>query len=174
MVATSKFGLIDYLDWWKQSGLELKRTTSAIDDASVGGRVVYWLGGWHADTLKLQWIKQVAMATFQFYNSGRMVVWSASIQTRALCWASCDANFEVFGMRRISGSIHIFKWMEQAERGRVDVGARVVERSSLECKYSSNSMDVKVLEWWRTSGLDFKFSAKAGDCKDKATSCCGV
>jgi hypothetical protein len=172
MDAASRGGHVDVLQWWKESGLELKWSNHAMNAASRSGHVAV-LQWWKESGLEVKW-SEYAMdeASGNGYinvlrwwkESGFDMKWSGG----ALYGASKHGRVAVLQWWKESGlylrlSSSAMDWASWS--GHVDV-LQWWKDSGLELRWSEKAMDlasefgrVGVLEWWKESGLETKWSA---------------
>jgi hypothetical protein len=140
-----KRGKVDILEWWKNSGLELKYDESALYLTSGAGHinVLEW---WQNSGLELKYDKDVLnMAS----RDGKVEVlewWKKS-------GLKLKYDESVLNFASVNGSISVLEWFKN---------------SGLKLKYTSTALNwasefgkVEVLEWWKNSGLELKYTVNA-------------
>jgi ankyrin repeat protein len=71
----SSFGHVNVLEWWKKSGLELKYTASALNSASQNGQVEV-LEWWKNSGLELKQLKHIhALNSASLYGQVEVLEW---------------------------------------------------------------------------------------------------
>ncbi|KAJ1560584.1 hypothetical protein HK096_008037 [Nowakowskiella sp. JEL0078] len=170
--AMDKTSLVAVLNWWKDSGLEMKWTSFAMNKASMNGHI-HILNWWKESGLEMKWTS-FAMDNASMYGhihilnwwreSGLELLWSihamdyASINgcVEALEWwkeSGLEMKWTNFAMdyASMNGHIHILNWWKE---------------SGLELKWSSKALDLssmnhQSLTWWNESGLELKWTVRA-------------
>ena len=146
----SRDGDIRLLERWKNSGLDLKYSDSAMDDASQNGHVNV-LEWWKNSDLDLE------------YSDNAMEWASQNGHVNILEWwkkSDLDLKYGPWAMDWASqnGHVNVLEWWK---------------KSDLDLKYDPRAMDratknghINVLEWWKNSDLDLKYTDTESGHKD--------
>ena len=172
----SKYGRIDFLNWFKKSGMNLHYSEHAIDMASEAGQISvldWWLNN---SSLPKQ-----GTGTSIWNHYGLLFLYSKD----AIDWASANGRIDVLDWWLKSGLLLKYseKAMDDASRnGLVNVlewwfrnrtigdtsftdplGVKI--NSRLELKYTADAIvnasrngQIDALNWWRLSGLEMKYT----------------
>ncbi|KAL3465945.1 hypothetical protein BJX64DRAFT_33378 [Aspergillus heterothallicus] len=149
MDGASRAGFVDVLEWWRNSGLELRYTEKALEAASAEGRVAV-----------LDWWKKAAQVS-SFTRPiplkvGKSVLLAAqSGRTASLAWwdASGIPYTHAESVARIAsthGHVHVLEFWYKLK------GAKMIFDCQVLVGPTKNGHD-NVLEWWRQSGLRVEF-----------------
>jgi hypothetical protein len=142
----SEYGNVQFLQWWKQSGIDLDYSCSkALNDASENGHVNI-----------LEWWKHSGIMLY--YNEYPIHRASYNGNYVILDWwlkSGLELKYSEYAIAWASGNGHVAVldwWL----------------KSGLELKYNHDAMDtasknghIDVLNWWLNSGLELKYSNKA-------------
>jgi hypothetical protein len=127
----SILGLIDVLEWWKNSGWDCKWSEDAMDGASREGHVDV-LEWWKNSGLECKWSYDAMDTASQEGHIDVLEWWkNAELQSKIAATSSSSAN-----------SLKC-EWTEEA-----------MDRAS-------HNGHIEVLEWWKNSGLECQWSADA-------------
>ncbi|KAI9316137.1 hypothetical protein DFJ73DRAFT_881602 [Zopfochytrium polystomum] len=140
MDIVSKTGRLEMLDFWRKSGVKLKYSTEAVDDASARGdlAVLRW---WEASGLRLKYTEKAIDQASCNHHLHVLNWWRSSRFTLEYSQAAIDSASR-------NGHAAVLQWWKD---------------SGLELKYSAYAIDgatqsghVEVLQWWMDSGLEIK------------------
>jgi hypothetical protein len=149
MDGASRAGFIDVLEWWRNSGLELRYTERALESASAEGRVDvldWWKKAAKASSLSRPIPLKVGKSVLLAAQSGR---------TASLAWwdASGIPYTHAESVARIAsthGHVHVLDFWYKLK------GSKMIFDCQVLVGPTKNGHD-NVLEWWRRSGLRVEF-----------------
>ncbi|KAL2811499.1 MFS general substrate transporter [Aspergillus granulosus] len=149
MDGASRAGFVDILEWWRNSGLELRYTEKALESASAEGRVAvldWWKNAADAASLRRPLPLKVGKSVLLAAQSGR---------TASLAWwdASGIPYTHAESVARIAsthGHVHVLDFWYKLK------GAKMIFDCQVLVGPTKNGHD-NVLEWWRRSGLRVEF-----------------
>ena len=145
MNVASANGHVDVLEWWKNSGLELKYTAKAIKVASLNGHidVLEW---WKNSGLKLKYYHLIIEDASNYGNIDVLEWWKKS-------GLELTYNYRIIDNASENGRVDMLEWWKN---------------SGLELKYSQYAIDnaseqghINILEWWKNSGLILQYTKNA-------------
>ncbi|KAJ3160158.1 hypothetical protein HDU86_000994 [Geranomyces michiganensis] len=138
-------GRLDILNWWLSSGLELRYTSDAMDTA-LNARVLDW---WLKSGLELRYTSDAMNNALDAVDNAR--------NAEVLDWW-INSGLE---LRYSERSLN-----KASDEGRLDT-LNWWLRSGLELRYTSDAMDTtqnrSVLNWWLRSGLELRYTSNAMD-----------
>ena len=151
----SRAGFVNILEWWQNSGLPLKFTEAALEQASSQGRLPI-----------LEWWKNQSTAV----DDNSAIVIGSKIQLKpgkSICYATQNGHTDVvrWWMRSGIAFPHEDTVAKLAStHGHVDIlqiwhelkGSKMIFDNQV-LVGATKSGNVKVLEWWRQSGLKVEY-----------------
>ena len=153
--SASRAGFVNILEWWQNSGLPLKFTEAALEQASSQGRLPI-----------LEWWKNQSTAV----DDNSAIVIGSKIQLKpgkSICYATQNGHTDVvrWWMRSGIAFPHEDTVAKLAStHGHVDIlqiwhelkGSKMIFDNQV-LVGATKSGNVKVLEWWRQSGLKVEY-----------------
>lgn len=141
----SEKGHLSVLNWWKESGFELKYTNESMDGASAKGRVEV-LEWWKNSGLELKYSGHSINKAAEYGHIEVLEWWKESglslrYDESALDWASAN------------GQLEVLEWWKQSDFE--------IEYSNMAMDWASGSGHVAVLDWWRQSGFKLMYTSDA-------------
>lgn len=136
MDLASANGHVEILEWWKQSGLELKYTQNAMDSASHNGH-----------TAVLDW----------WVNSGLRLLYYPLLLDKA----TIDCRLEVMEWWRTQNKIR-YSYSKLA----FETALKYWNEDWNEFSFKKETIreDKRIAMWWFNSGLELRYSLKSGIC----------
>ena len=153
-------GKLQFLEWWRKSGIKLEYSSNAIEWASIKGHISI-LKWWKKSGLELKYTGNVIDSASNAEDFKILNWWKSS-------GLELKYTDEAIDFASVTGNIRVLNWWR---------------KSNLELKYSTDAIDqasangnTNVLEWWwrqcnppdplRTSNslrLELKYTEKAMD-----------
>jgi len=169
----SASGHANVLDWWLKSGLELKYSSYAMNTASENGHI-YILEWWKNSGLKLDYTHDAIKKAINKNNISLLEWWIYSGLTFSNICGELDLNtlsknqdlvtldwWKKYNFTRLFPiKRHFFKNIATKIHG-YDHSVKILYDNAM--NQASNNGNIKILEWWKNSGLPSIYSEEAID-----------
>ncbi|KAI9336230.1 hypothetical protein DFJ73DRAFT_24274 [Zopfochytrium polystomum] len=130
-------GTLETLQWWKDSGLELRYSKYSIDWLVGGHDCLRRLQWWKDSGLELRYTAQCLDVVQWWHDSGLPMLYSERAMDRA---SSC-------------GKLEVLEWCKQS--------GNELTHSQNGMNHPSSQNIVTSVEWWKKSGLPLKYTTGA-------------
>ena len=140
-------GRIDILDFWRNSKLDLKYTSKAIDRAKRNPQVIAW---WLASGLELKFTDEV-------FSTSKIEVLELLNKYGIL---KCTTH----AIDRLSdfGDAEVLDWWLANFRSELTYTTEAIDCLSEWC-FGTKEYAIKMLDWWKASGLEMTYTNKMMD-----------